>query len=87
MLYWAGHARYVALGYLISGLFFFFVNRKQLMFVCIGCCSFICLYYLETAPKTPESIIYHQETDPCPEHHPGNENTSNNEYPQKNLEL
>jgi hypothetical protein len=56
MLYWANNAVYVALGYLSMGLFFFFINRTRLMYVCMGCSAAICFYYLETAPTQPLNI-------------------------------
>jgi len=49
-VYWASRAVFVCLGYLGLGLVFFLTNRKQLMFVSMGCCAAMCLYFLEIAP-------------------------------------
>lgn len=50
-LYWGNNAVSVCLGYLALGLLFFLTNRKQLMFVSMGCCAAMCLYFLEVAPR------------------------------------
>ncbi len=50
-LYWASKAVFVCLGYLALGLLFFLVNRKRLMFVSMGCCAVMCLYFLEIEPR------------------------------------
>jgi peptidoglycan/LPS O-acetylase OafA/YrhL len=50
-LYWAKNAEMVCLGYLALGLLFFLTNHKRLMFVSMGCCAAMCLYFWEIAPR------------------------------------
>lgn len=79
MLYWAGNSIFVALGYLASGLFFFFINRMRLMFVCMTCCAVICFYYLETTPVQSSGIFISTEPDSMKMTHPlDNEHSEEN---------
>ena len=42
--WWAGVAVFVALGYLLFGLFFLIIDNPRLMFVCLGCSAAICFF-------------------------------------------
>ncbi len=48
---WANNAELVCLGYLALGLLCFVTNQKRLMFVSMGCCAAMSLYFLEMAPR------------------------------------
>ncbi|MCB0543493.1 MAG: hypothetical protein KDC70_08245, partial [Saprospiraceae bacterium] len=54
--WWASHAVYVALGYLLAGLFFLIIDNPRLMFVCLGCSAAICFFKNELGdhPLDPE---------------------------------
>lgn len=43
-VWWADHAAYVAVGFLMAGLFFLIINNQRLMFVCLGCSAAICFF-------------------------------------------
>lgn len=58
-LWWAAHAEYVSLGYLMLGLLFFMTDRTRLMWVCIGCSAAISFYYHETGQQMLLSGIFH----------------------------
>lgn len=47
--WWAGHAAFVATGFLLLGLFFLIINKSRLMFVCLGCSAAICFFKNEIA--------------------------------------
>ncbi len=79
MVYWAGNSAFVALGCLVLGLFFFFMNRTHLMFVCMTCCAIICFYYLETSTLQSSKGYFSVQPDSLKMIHP-----LNNEYPKKN---
>lgn len=51
--WWAGQAFYIAVGYLLFGLFFLIIDNPRLMFVCFGCSAAISFFKNET-PLTPE---------------------------------
>jgi hypothetical protein len=48
--WWADQAFYIALGYLLFGLFFLVVDKPRLMFVCFGCSAAICFFKNEVPP-------------------------------------
>ena len=49
-VWWAALGIKVALWYLLIGMFFFIINRRRLMYVCLGCCAVIAFYHQEIAP-------------------------------------
>ena len=51
--WWADNAVYVAVGYLLAGLFFLIINNQRLMFVCLGCSAAICFFKNELGEGTP----------------------------------
>lgn len=53
--WWSGHARFVALGYLVLGLLCLVANRVRLMFICFGCSAAISFYYNETSGREKQS--------------------------------
>ena len=48
--WWAEQSFFIALGYLLFGLFFLIVDKPRLMFVCFGCSAAICFFKNE-APR------------------------------------
>jgi len=52
-LWWSQHAVLVALGYLLVGLCFLFINKTRLMFVCFGCSAAISFFKNETGNHWP----------------------------------
>ncbi len=42
--WWADQAFFIALGYLLFGLFFLIIDNPRLMFVCLGCSAAICFF-------------------------------------------
>jgi hypothetical protein len=53
--WWAEGAVFVALGFLLSGLFFLIINKSRLMFVCLGCSAAICFFKNELSERVLES--------------------------------
>ncbi len=49
--WWAERAAFVALGFLLAGIFFLIVNKSRLMFVCLGCSAAICFFKNEMNEK------------------------------------
>ncbi|MFN8301649.1 MAG: hypothetical protein U0U46_04105 [Saprospiraceae bacterium] len=64
--WWAGHAQWVAVAYLLLGIIFLIFNRFRLMFVCFGCSAAISFFYHESQlkPKKPDTQSYFQECAP-----------------------
>jgi hypothetical protein len=53
--WWAEHAVFVALGFVLLGLFFLIINKSRLMFVCLGCSAAICFFKNELSERAFES--------------------------------
>lgn len=53
--WWAGVAVFVALAYLLFGLFFLIINNPRLMFVCLGCSAAICFFKNELGDDNPRA--------------------------------
>jgi hypothetical protein len=51
--WWSVHADYVAVFFLLLGLFFLTINQIRLLFVSFGCCTAICFYLNERATRAP----------------------------------
>ena len=54
--WWADQAFYIALGYLLFGLFFLIVDKPRLMFVCFGCSAAICFFKNEAPQSTGQTL-------------------------------
>ncbi len=50
--WWAAHASFVAMGFLLVGIFFLIINKSRLMFVCLGCSAAICFFKNEMNEKS-----------------------------------
>ena len=56
--WWADQAFYIALGYLLFGLFFLIIDKPRLMFVCFGCSAAISFSKNEAPqPSTDQSSL------------------------------
>lgn len=55
--WWAEQAFYIALGYLLFGLFFLIIDKPRLMFVCFGCSAAISFFKNE-APIPPNHTSF-----------------------------
>lgn len=55
--WWAEQAFYIALGYLLFGLFFLIIDKPRLMFVCLGCSAAISFFKNE-APLPPDQTSF-----------------------------
>jgi hypothetical protein len=53
--WWAECAAFVALGFLLLGLFFLIINKSRLMFVCLGCSAAICFFKNELSEKASQN--------------------------------
>lgn len=53
--WWAEKSVFVALGFLLLGLFFLIINKSRLMFVCLGCSAAICFFKNELSERAFES--------------------------------
>lgn len=58
-VWWADHAAFVAVGFLMAGLFFLIINKSRLMFVCLGCSAAICFFKNEMNEKVHQTNPAH----------------------------
>lgn len=62
--WWAAHAVFVAMGFLLFGLFFLVINKSRLMFVCLGCSAAICFVKNEMGEKAHLNIYHPPRAQP-----------------------
>lgn len=55
--WWAAQAHWIALAYLVLGLFFLTLDNKKLMMVSMGCSAAICFYEIEVLNKEIQYLI------------------------------
>ena len=49
--FFSDHPGLTAIGLIVSGLYFFMINRPLFMYACMGLGAVICLYYLDSELK------------------------------------
>lgn len=55
--WWAAHAFFITMAFLLIGLLFLTINRTRLMFVCLGCSAVISFFKAEMENKSPAPSI------------------------------